>query len=71
MTREASIVRHGGEAKIIIVPEAEFGGWPETIHLLGNPANATRLLPSIRSADAGIVREHDLIEGPASAAGER
>jgi antitoxin YefM len=42
----------------------------ETLHLLRSPANAARLLRSIEEADAGALRERDLVdaEGPAHAA---
>jgi antitoxin YefM len=59
------VTRQGGKGNVVILPEEEFQGWQETIHLLGNPANAARLLRSIRSADARQAREHDLIQPPA------
>jgi len=34
----------------------------KTVHLLSNPANAARLLHSIREADAGLAQEHALID---------
>jgi hypothetical protein len=44
-------------------PEAErVKGRKETIHLLGNPFNAQRLIDSIREAEAGLTVEHDLVE---------
>ena len=41
-----------------MVSEAELNGWQETMHLLSNPANARRLLHSIRFGDAGKTGEH-------------
>jgi antitoxin YefM len=34
----------------------------ETVHLLRSPANATRLVQSIKEANNGTLTEHDLIE---------
>jgi len=34
----------------------------ETIHLLGSPANASRLLLALAQAEAGKLAEHELIE---------
>lgn len=51
---------------MVIVAEDEWSGWQETVHLLSNPANATRLLESIRQADAGELHEHNLIQAAPS-----
>lgn len=56
------VTRQGGKGNVVILSEQEFDGLQETVHLLGNPVNAKRLLRSIRSADAGLAQEHDLIE---------
>jgi len=61
------VTRQGGKGNVVILSEEEFQGWPETVHLLSNPANAARLLRSIRSADEGLAHEHDLIEPSAKA----
>lgn len=53
------VTRRGKEA-VVIMPASEFEGWMETVHLLGNPANARHLLDSIFDADAGKFVEHDL-----------
>jgi antitoxin YefM len=42
--------------------EEEFDGWIETLHLLRSPANARRLMASIKSANAGKLLERRLIE---------
>jgi antitoxin YefM len=47
---------------VVMVSEDEFEGLVETAHLLGNPANASRLLASIKAAEAGELHEHGLIE---------
>jgi antitoxin YefM len=61
------VTRQAGKGNVVILSEEEFEGWRETVHLLSNPANAARLLRSIRSADAGRTQEHDLIEPQAKA----
>ncbi|MSP03478.1 MAG: type II toxin-antitoxin system prevent-host-death family antitoxin [Acetobacteraceae bacterium] len=59
--REPLIVtRQGGKGNVVIMSEAEFDGWRETVHLLSSPKNAARLLESVRQARAGEVLEHDL-----------
>ena len=55
------VTRQGGKGNVVILSQEEFEGWEETIHLLRSPANASRLLQSIRSAQAGQAREHDLV----------
>lgn len=59
------VTRQGGKGNVVILSEAEFEGWQETLHLLGNPANAKRLLESVREADAGMTRERELVDASA------
>ena len=54
--------RQGGYGDVVILSDKEFEGWQETAYLLSNPANAWRLLDSIRAADAGLTTERELIE---------
>jgi antitoxin YefM len=56
------VTRQGGKGNVVILSEEEFEGWQESVHLLSNPANAKRLLESIREANAGLLTEHELIE---------
>jgi antitoxin YefM len=56
------VTRQGGKGNVVILSEEEFVGWQETVHLLSNPANARRLLESIREAEAGLINEHELVE---------
>ena len=53
------VTRRNGPASVI-VDKAEWDGLMETVHLLRSPANAERLLRSIRAAEAGEARERDL-----------
>lgn len=55
------VTRQGGKGDAVLLSEAEFEGWQETVHLLSNPANAQRLLLSTQSADAGATEAHDLV----------
>lgn len=58
------VTRQGGRGNVVILSEDEFEGWRETVHLLGNPANAARLLKSIGSAAEGRAEERELVQEP-------
>jgi antitoxin YefM len=60
------VTRQGSKGNIVILSEQEFESWQETLQLLGNPANASRLLDSLRESEAGLMTEHELIDPPAS-----
>ncbi len=55
------VTRQGGKGNVVILSEKEFEGWQETVHLLRSPANAKRLLRSVRSAAAGRTKERRLL----------
>ncbi|MCL1038349.1 type II toxin-antitoxin system Phd/YefM family antitoxin [Shewanella submarina] len=57
----ATIHRRDGE-NVVIMGESEFNSWKETIYLLSNPNNATRLLESIAQAESGSAKPRT-IEG--------
>jgi antitoxin YefM len=59
--REPLHVTRGGKAGLVVMSEAEFAGWQETVHLLSSPKNAERLVRSIRQAEAGGARERKLL----------
>ena len=64
-TRDAILVtRQGGKGNVVLMAEAEFRSWQETIHLLSSPANAARLLRSVAAAEAGGAAERDLAPPP-------
>jgi antitoxin YefM len=46
---------------VVVLSEAEYDSMVETLHLLKNPANAERLLRSIKNANAGKLTERDAI----------
>ncbi|MBW4093041.1 MAG: type II toxin-antitoxin system prevent-host-death family antitoxin [Proteobacteria bacterium] len=60
------VTRQGGKGNVVMIAESEFEGWQETVHLLRTPANAARLLRSVRDADAGRTHEQVLLH-PAAA----
>jgi antitoxin YefM len=47
---------------VVLIAEDEYEGLMETVHLLKSPANAARLMRSIREADEGKLAEHELVE---------
>ena len=55
------VTRRGGRSVVVLALE-EYQGMEETIHLMRSPANARRLLSSIRSLDRGLGTERALIE---------
>lgn len=61
------VTRQAGKGNVVIVSEQEFEGWQETVHLLSSPANAKRLLRSIRAADRGQASERALAKADAPA----
>ena len=50
---------------VIVLSEEEYEGIMETLHLLRSPANAERLLRSIKSAESGQLSERDIVDEPA------
>ncbi len=55
------VTRQSGEP-VVMLSLAEYESLEETLHLLGDPANAERLLRSIAQAEAGQLVEHDIDE---------
>jgi antitoxin YefM len=47
---------------VVMMSEDDYEGLMETVHLLKSPANAARLLRSIRDADEGKLTEHEIVE---------
>ncbi len=58
-----TVTRQAGKGNVVLLSEEEFAGWQETVHLLRSPANAARLLESIRSADEGNLVEYQMGDG--------
>jgi antitoxin YefM len=55
------VARQNGEP-VVVISLAEYEASEETLHLMRDPANAERLLRSIREAEAGQLVEHDIGE---------
>jgi len=55
------VTRSGGKGNVVVMSEAEFAGWQETVHLLSSPKNAERLMASVRQAKAGRAKERALL----------
>jgi antitoxin YefM len=55
------VTRQGGKGNVVMMAEAEFAGWQETVHLLSSPRNAERLLRGVREFEAGQGVEHGLV----------
>jgi antitoxin YefM len=47
---------------VVLMSEDDYEGLMETLHLLKSPANAERLLRSIKDAEESKLTVHDLIE---------
>lgn len=61
-SRAPLLVTRTGRANMVVLSEEEFDGWRETVHLLSNPRNATRLLENIKALDTGLGGERHLIQ---------
>ena len=55
------VVTRQNHEDMVIMPLAELESIRETMHLLGTPANAKRLLKSTAQLNAGLGTEHDLV----------
>jgi antitoxin YefM len=55
------VKRARGQENVVMVPQGEWDGMQETMHLLASPANAKRLMEGIARLDAGEGEEHELI----------
>jgi len=60
--RTTLLVTRQNARSVVMVAEAEYDALMETAHLLQSPANAVRLLESIKQANEGELREYDLVE---------
>jgi len=60
--REVVVVKRRGARDVAIIAADELAGLDETAHLLRSPANARRLLESIRELDRGKGRKMTIKE---------
>ena len=56
------ITRDRGKPSAVLLSLEDFASYEETLHLLRSPANAERLLNSIKELDEGRGDERTLIE---------
>lgn len=52
--REAVIIEHGADRRVVMIPLEEYESMSETDYLLRTPANASRLLDSVAQLKAGM-----------------
>ena len=55
------VTRQNGKGNVVLISEAEFAGWQETVHLLSSPRNAERLLRGIHEFDRDGGTERELL----------
>jgi antitoxin YefM len=60
--RAPLVVTRQNARSVVMLSEEEYEGLIETVHLLKSPANAARLLRSIKEADEGKAVARELIE---------
>lgn len=59
---DAVIVTRNNNPPVVIMSLAEYNSLQETAYLLRSPANAERLLSSMKAIEEGKVKQHDLID---------
>ena len=60
--RAPLVVTRQNARSVVLISEEDYEGLMETVHLLKSPANAARLMRSIRDADRGKLKERDLLK---------
>lgn len=60
--RDELVVSRQGHEPMVVMPLSELESLRETLHLLSNPANATRLLSAIEELNEGKGVERELID---------
>lgn len=61
-TRAPLLVTRQGKEAVVVLAEGEYKSMQETLHLLSNPANASRLCASIQELERGDTVERDPTE---------
>jgi len=57
------VITRQNNRKAVLIGYDDYMSYVETAYLLGNPYNAERLNKSIEDIEAGLVEQHELIEG--------
>jgi antitoxin YefM len=60
--RAPVIITRNRDQAVVMISLAEYEALEETAHLLSSPANATRLMESVRELKAGKGKERKLVE---------
>ncbi|HEV7877883.1 type II toxin-antitoxin system prevent-host-death family antitoxin [Bradyrhizobium sp.] len=68
--RAPLVVTRQNARSVVIMSEEDYDGLMETVHLLKSPANAARLLRSIKDADRGKLKKREIVE-PGKAGSKR
>lgn len=58
---EPIIVTRQKSRPVVLMSLEDYNAMAETAYLLSTPANAERLMASVREADEGLAQEHELI----------
>lgn len=61
-TRAPLLVTRQGKEAVVVLAEGEYESMQETLHLLSNPANASRLRASMGELERGDTVERDPTE---------
>ncbi|KAA3497888.1 MULTISPECIES: type II toxin-antitoxin system Phd/YefM family antitoxin [Rhizobium/Agrobacterium group] len=61
-TRAPLLVTRQGKEAVVVLAEGEYESMQETLHLLSNPANASRLRASMQELERGDTVERDPTE---------
>lgn len=59
---EPIIVTRQKSRPVVLMSLEDYNAMAETAYLLSTPANAERLMASVREADAGLARERELVD---------
>jgi antitoxin YefM len=60
--RAPLVVTRQNARSVVIMSEEDYEGLMETVHLLKSPANAARLLRSIKDAERGKLKKRETVE---------
>ena len=60
--RAPLVVTRQNARSVVLISEEDYEGLMETVHLLKSPANAARLLRSIKDADRGKLKKRETVE---------
>lgn len=70
-SRAPLVVTRQNARSVVLISEEDYEGLMETVHLLKSPANAARLLRSIRDAGRGKLKARAIVEPKKAAAARK